>query len=336
MKKNIIALISIVICIFICGFSEANNTEGCSEKTQIQIQQPEKIVTVQLNSMKIDSQEFGKGRLSDLVKSMESTILLDEEEANLIQKGDIYSVVIFIYEDGTKNIFHFFEESGEWYAETEDGSIYKNAEFIEDYIHMEVGTAHMRLRIPPELLKIRLDMEQQFEESGTMVDFAFFVASYMYNTGKTEDEAISHVRESMLDEMKLYQYAVQEGYGISDEELTKLMELEISDITSADDFAEYEKIYEEAGTTLEQSYEKNKESIRKRAALQNMSKAIYEEFRNGNDTIGDKVCKDTQEYSRTYMSDIVEPAMEEYDLSSFIKELDEAEEFYHENRYGKF
>ena len=85
---------------------------------------------------------------------------------------------------------------------------------------MEIGTAHMRLRISPELLKIRLDMEQQFEESGTMVDFAFFVASYMYNIGKTEDEAISHVRESMLDEMKLYQYAVQEGYGISDEELT--------------------------------------------------------------------------------------------------------------------
>lgn len=96
MKKNIITLISIVICIFICGFSETNNTEGCSEKTQIQIQRPEKIVTVQLNSMKIDSQEFGKARLSDLVKSMESTILLDEEEANLIQKGDIYSVVIFI------------------------------------------------------------------------------------------------------------------------------------------------------------------------------------------------------------------------------------------------
>ena len=60
--------------------------------------------------------------------------------------------------------------------------------------------------------------------------------------------------------------------------------------------------------------------------IKKLYNAAYEEFRHGNDRIGERTCEDFNEYWTYFLLDVVYPATEE----TLIPLLDEAEAFYNE------
>ena len=63
-------------------------------------------------------------------------------------------------------------------------------------------------------------------------------------------------------------------------------------------------------------------------AMEKLHTAAHDEFRRGNDRIGERVCEDFSEYWTYYLLDVVYPSMESYNENTLEPLLDEAETFY--------
>ena len=102
----------------------------------------------------------------------------------------------------------------------------------------------------------------------------------------------------------------------------------------ADDAArsEYKSIYEEAGTRLQESLEKNRELIRIDKTIKKLYQKLQNDFRNGQTKVGNKDCKDVNEYYQIYVEDVVKSSIEETERNKLEKSLDDAERYYKENK----
>lgn len=338
--KKITGIFGFLLLIMLfCGFKEKETISNQTEDNGIQIQALDNIEKIQLNTMRMDAKRYGKDRVSRIVDNIKSTVQVQEEKAREIYRGENYYTISLIYQDGTKDVFSFYEAQDEWYMETSDGEIYENAGFIVDCFGIkDVSTMDVSTMDGSggtisldwiESSKDILELGTQFDSFDLRYNFARDVRSSI-GSGSIEDQAISFIRERWINEMKIYQYAVNEGYGISEEELTKRIERDINILESAANYEEAEKYYEEAGTTIRETLEKDRESYRISETINDMYSAKYEQFKNGQDEIAGKVYDDMRDYLNAFYMDIVFPEAENYDMSSFLQELDEAEEFYHE------
>lgn len=110
-------------------------TTGCYSEKEKNIRIPDKEISmIQVNGIKIRASENSLwGDFSTFVESLEKAIPLDNSVKDNVRREGNYYVVTLRYDDESKQSFYFFQtdSSGDkWYVETEDGTIYQNADFL--------------------------------------------------------------------------------------------------------------------------------------------------------------------------------------------------------------
>ena len=248
-----------------------------------------------------------------------------QNKADTIQKPEDYDVVSIIYKDGSKDIFYFFHQDDKWYLETPEGIVYQNADFITDVFEsskeLEVQSVHIR-----EPYEWQLELEKETEKYDISFSFKLKVYYNINERAMTLEEAINDARQSIKTDMVLYQYALKEGYGLTEQEKQQALQEEIEQAKRAENYNEINEQYLAQGLTLEDSLKKQKESIAMSRATDRLYNAKYEEFRHGKDKIGNTVCETVTEYWNAFLMEEMWPQMENYDLGEFETQLDAAEE----------
>lgn len=323
-------------------------TTGCYSEKEKNRRIPDKEISmIQVNGIKIRANENSLwGDFSTFVESLEEAVPLDNSVKDNVRREENYYVVTLRYNDESKQSFYFFQmdSSGDkWYIETEDGTIYQNADFFAQYfqrtstVFQAEAISDNELDIlEPERLKSIIQLTLQLEDwniSYSLTDLRALFAIEMLNQAENvspKQEVVQAVRKKLSGQMEQYYYAVQNGYSVTEEELKICMDEQDNIIKEASNFAELEAYYEESGTTYDEYRQRTKEYSRLQFTIKKLYNVAYEEFRHGNDRIGERICEDFNEYWTYFLLDFVYPAAETYNEETLIPLLDEAEEFYNE------
>lgn len=313
------------------------------------IQLPDQeIETIQINSYKIEDFSGGKS-LDDFAEDLSAA---EPISARAVQIGELGAIVTLTYADGTKECFDFIQsevDDSVWYVETEDGRLYQNAEFITEYVPGISSSVWQQMTgsgIPPvmnvqitdpDAVRARIQMELELQElevscSTTDLRAAFALkARELLALYGDEETAVQLARDELAGEMAQYQYAVEHGYGLTEEELDDRIAEYNAAWMKAPNFEEVESYYAEQGTTFAAIRGTRREADRIKFVLQNLRSGIYEDFCRGNDRIGDRVCENAGEYWNAFLLDVLCPEMEDYSEKMLTPLLDEAEAFYREH-----
>ena len=279
------------------------------------------ISAIQLNVFRIKDRKSSFQKITD---GLEQTAV-PQNKADTIQKPEDYDVVSIIYKDGSKDIFYFFHQDDKWYLETPEGIVYQNADFITDVFEsseeLEVQSVHIR-----EPYEWQLELEKETEKYDISFSFKLKVYYNINERAMTLEEAINDARQSIKTDMVLYQYALKEGYGLTEQEKQQALQEEIEQAKRAENYNEINEQYLAQGLTLEDSLKKQKESIAMSRATDRLYNAKYEEFRHGKDKIGNTVCETVTEYWNAFLMEELWPQMENYDFGELQKQLDITEE----------
>ena len=279
------------------------------------------ISAIQLNVFRIKDRKSSFQKITD---GLEQTAV-PQNKADTIQKPEDYDVVSIIYKDGSKDIFYFFHQDDKWYLETPEGIVYQNADFITDVFEsseeLEVQSVHIR-----EPYEWQLELEKETEKYDISFSFKLKVYYNINERAMTLEEAINDARQSIKTDIVLYQYALKEGYGLTEQEKQQALQEEIEQAKRAENYNEINEQYLAQGLTLEDSLKKQKESIAMSRATDKLYNAKYEEFRHGEDRIGDTVCENVTEYWNAFLMEELWPQMENYDFGELQKQLDITEE----------
>lgn len=314
-KVGILLLISLCSILISCGRRES----------PIQLPDADQVVIIQINLIKTDADKWGRKRIAKMIENLEAAVPLDRNAAEALKEEQLNSTISLIYADGTRYNFYFFQSDDKWYVRTWEGAIYRNADFITDYILFGGGEGGTVLKEQPEEA---LALAKAFDEPDLRFTFTFLVLGKL-RWAASEEDAISRIREEMKEDMILYQYARFAGCGLSEDEMDQILEERINLYENAENYKEIEKDFEAAGITLREYYTKLKYYFRIQDTKQHLYSLKCEEFMY-TDRIGDKVCKNITEYWNTFLNDVVYPDMQGYDFSDFMKQLDMAEGFYRE------
>ena len=333
------------------GAADASATSAGSEETAAAeaetesapaLQLPDQeIETIQIDGFKFHHEFNGGKRFDRFAESLEAVAPIRDDE---VQVGNLGHVVTLTYEDETKERFQFIQAEADdsvWYVETEDGAVYQNAEFITEYIEgspwiENPGTATgtgIEINDPDglrEMIRLRLNLEEMGLFYSTTDLRAAFALEMLEQRSLFADEetALEMARTELAADLERYQYAVEHGYDLSEEELDARIAEWNDMLTASPDFGELETCYAGQGTTFEAMRGAQRESDRVRFVNQNLYDEVCKTFRRGNDRIGERVCENTEEYWLYYQLDVIAPAMEDYSEGTLTPLLDEAETFY--------
>ena len=290
-RKNYLYILGVTV--LLCSGCDNANRES---KTNVKLPELDAIDELQLNLTRISADDYPNAKLADLAEDIESAEQVDVKEAEKLHRPEDYLTITLGYEDDSQDTFYFFQYEGEWYMETEEGVFYKNTEFVQDYISQVEVIPESDFSPEPEFLRLRLGLEDRFDTLDTKYEFVLGVQINMQFCGMAEEEAIASTRASLMEKYQICQYALQGGIEISDEELDQI--LNQYQEAFADDAArsEYKSIYEEAGTRLQESLEKNRELIRIDKTIKKLYQKLQNDFRNGQTKVGNKDCRDVNEY----------------------------------------
>ena len=295
------------------------------------------VETIQINGIK-NYPPAGTADFETFLENLESISRADQVEKREIRREKDYLVVTLGYENGEKeNLFFFRPEDGEdWYLQTGDGRIFEGAGFITDYVNIEEAAfgpepqEGFALFMEPDELKQSAELTGRLKEMGVFFstgDMRALFADEMRTQRKlweTEKGALEAVAEELTQRMEQYQYALQKGYAPTEEEIDNRLEEITARIREASNFAEFETALKECGTTCERYLQDRREIYRISLATEKLYAAAYEDFRHGNDRIGDRVSGDFTEYWTYYLLDVVYPAMESYNENTLEPLLKEA------------
>lgn len=294
-----------------------------SEVQKVTIAHQENIAQIQLNTIRISVQDYSSAKLDSLLKCIQDADPI--EQGKSLQRNEDFMSVLFIYEDGSKEDFYFFEDDGAWYMEADDGKFYENAGFIEDYVNHEKAEVTAAVTISKDMLGIYLELLKDEKASDLETEISYHVAAYQ-KSGDSLEEALEKTEQMLIKRWKLFNYAEEEGFFLSEEEQAELMENYLSAIKSADDHEEYETLCSQAGTSLENVISKMKYSILENEVSNRFYAARRLEFMEGNDTVEGQVYNNLKEYHNAFLQQYVyEKEQESEKYKSFIKELEEAE-----------
>ena len=281
---------------------------------------------------------------------MESLVLT--EPSDNVERGEGYIIVTLKYEDGTKDSFYFFQtapDAEEWYVEAEDGTIYQGGDFISEYIQADLfpdsvpnedteekssGMTISSEEGVKESIRKSQKLHEKLQKDGAVCGTedlrAYFAMNMLRNEESYEnaESAMQAVRWEMENGLRVYEYAKQSGRLPSEEEVDAVMDEVRERIKKDINFEKLDVLYKECGTTYDAFKKEMGDYERTEIELELMSRKLREEFQFGNDTIGDKVCKNADEYYASFIEDLAFPSTEQYAEEKLKPLLDEAQEYY--------
>lgn len=243
----------------------------------IVIENPDDIVQYQLGTMRMDMRQE---ELEEILSGLETVIPADEESQKSLQRGDDFLAILLIHEDGKKDIFHFFKENEKWYMQTGDRKLYENADFITDIINVvDVGA-----------------------DAHPFADFSV----------QGVNALISQEQSRMLHE-----YAKQEGFYPTEEELTQETEKYISDFQKSPNYEEYVKICSASGYEFEDLIRSQSDWVLNAMIIFRFDNRVRLEYMEGKDTIDGVVYDDFGYYQKAFRNKYV---YQKEELNETLKE----------------
>lgn len=299
-KKRLISIILIILLFALCLLLFWKNNS--SQKSKISIENPEKISQIQFRVFKIPKEEYPSEKLESLLKCLEETVPVDSGKAKTLERGDDFTSVLLIYEDGSKDKFFFFKDHEKWYLETDDGVFYENAEFIEDYVTPGELQAQEPpvLRLYPDTLDIYASVFHEWETSDTEFETLYYRERYE-KQGFSKEDSILKTEQKLSDRQKLFDYAEKEGFFPSEEEQDRLVEEAVLAIQETENYEECNELCQEYGFSLEDTVRMSKDSIVEEEIRDVIYRRKALEFMEGNDSIDGHVCEDLNEYYTLFL-----------------------------------
>lgn len=243
----------------------------------IVIKNPDDIVQYQLGTMRMDVRQE---ELEEILGGLETVIPADEESQKSLQRGDDFLAILLIHEDGKKDIFHFFKENEKWYMQTGDRELYENADFITDIINVvDVGA-----------------------DAHPFADFSV----------QGVNALISQEQSQMLHE-----YAKQEGFYPTEEELIQETEKYISDFQKSPNYEEYVKICSASGYEFEDLIRSQNDWVLNAMIIFRFDNRVRMEYMEGKDTIDGVVYDDFGYYQKAFRNKYV---YQKEELNEILKE----------------
>ena len=302
----------------------------------------EPIVSIQINTIK-DYPAAGTEDFQAFLDGLSGLEKVDPLEQQDMVRGEDDLAVTLRYEGEKRATLLFFQpeaEAEQWYVETEDGTIFEGGDFIEDYVNVartepegSEESAAGELLFEPEKIRQYVNLNRLLADLGVSCSTQDMRALLAMETldqmelWDTQEEALQAAREELAWRMQRYRYAVQEGYALTEEELDERMAERDAMIMAAPNFSDLEAAFAECGSSYEEYQQAVREEYRITCTIEKLYDAVYEEFRHGNDRIGDTVCGDVAEYWSCYLAGIVYPVTEDWKETTLVPMLDEAEEF---------
>lgn len=243
----------------------------------IVIENPDDIVQYQLGTMRMDAQQE---QLDEILSGLETVTLADEESQKSLTRGEDFLAILLIHEDGQKDIFHFFQENEKWYMQTGDGELYENADFITGIINV-------------------VDVEAN---GHSFADFSI----------QGVNALISQEQSRMLHE-----YAKQEGFYPTEEELIQETEKYISDFKKSPNYEEYVKICAASGYEFEDLIRSQNDWVLNAMIIFRLDNRLRMEYMEGKDTIDGVVYDDFGYYQKAFRNKYV---YQKEELNEILKE----------------
>jgi len=303
MKKRIVVICAIVLIGLCLLFLRKNNE---SQQTSVSVENPEKITQIQFCTMRIPRKEYPSKKLEALFKYLEDTTPVESKIKNSLKRNEDFVSLLLIYGDGSKDKFFFFQDSGKWYMETDEGFFYENAEFIEDYITIQKlqEPESGELIVNPEVLEIYLTLLKEHKDEGAKFDALYQEAAYQ-KQGYSEEEAKQKAAQKIEERQNLFEYAKESGIYPSEDEQTEIIENYILDVKTADNYEEFEKLCMQSQFSVEDVLWAMKDSILENEISNRFYYARRQEFMEGNDTVEGQVCDDIREYCQMFLKEYV-------------------------------
>lgn len=319
MKKT-----AILLCVFL--FLSCNLSIDVQARPK---DNDKKLAAVQLSSMKTPVAKFGRKRADELQEHIDNLILNKTQVTDSVTKGEDDITLCLHYEDGTKRLFWFFAEDGNWYMEDFGAVVYKNADFITEYIQVSNSeeTAGTFEFSNPYIL----DLYQKFDTLNMDYYFAREVIVEL-DYGRSEEEAIEAVRKRIMNRMLLYRYASSHGFDCTGQEVSERMEEYIRQVEKTENYDSVEKLFADKNITYREYMEKSKKEMGIRFAIDKLYQSKTQEFRHGNDTVKGVVYDKLQEFWAAFVEQVVYPEMNLYDSGDIERQLDDAEQYFHRNK----
>ena len=241
------------------------------------IENPDDIVQYQLGTMRMDAQQE---QLDEILSGLETVTLADEKSQKSLTRGEDFLAILLIHEDGQKDIFHFFQENEKWYMQTGDGELYENADFITGIINV-------------------VDVEAN---GHSFADFSI----------QGVNALISQEQSRMLHE-----YAKQEGFYPTEEELIQETEKYISDFKKSPNYEEYVKICAASGYEFEDLIRSQNDWVLNAMIIFRLDNRLRMEYMEGKDTIDGVVYDDFGYYQKAFRNKYV---YQKEELNEILKE----------------
>lgn len=286
----------------------------------------DKVSRVQINGTKTYPDLWPKDRLSELLSGIDTVLSGSEKEICNVQVPEEHSTICLRFKDGSKKIYCFFETDQKWYMQVDHSDIYCDAEFITDFIDFTTEGTTAEIIFPDPCI---VELSKDFEVYDANYYFAADVLGKIKD-GVSEDDAILSAKQKMTNELLLYEYALNHGYSCTEEEIEELMEQELVEIQSADNYDEYESYLHDLGTTYEEYWGKTEKSAGARSVVDKLWQDKNRSFRHGDDGINGETFDNWQQYWNDFLLQEVYTETAAYDTTEIEKVVDEAVEFYKE------
>lgn len=317
MRHKKIAIIFMVLIVF--------HIIGCrcdveSQTFPIKIENPKQVRSIQFHTIRLDKKEYPSDKFENLIKDLESVVLVGTEKEKKIAVNDDKIYISLIYEDGTKDIFVFFQENGEWYLEREK-RIYANADFLSKYIEEDIyktlyeedsmlnTVSESSINLSMEYLEQYLEMTEDLDQVDIETYFRFSVR-YLQSQGYAKEDAISKEKEIFIQKWQMYKEAERLALIPSDRELDQFMSEWVSQILKATNLKEYELLLEEYDTSWEELIKKSKNifyylDVTNQLYNFTLYRLKYDEFAAGKDTVDGVVYDNVSDYYHAYLENEV-------------------------------
>lgn len=334
-----ILLLSNVLVGCTVGDEKNGNKEEAASGEKITIENPEEIAYLQIGTMRIDKQEYPSAKLEALLKNLEGAVPVETGNQKELQRGEDIRSILLIDGEGNKEKFDFFLDDGKIYMENEEGAIYENVEFIEDYVG-EMISEEENTQIEEEprtdensqteageeaarfyLERFKIGVENRMKYGfGIKGDVYTEVALYQKD-GFSQEEAVQMAEKSLKDREIMYEYARELGCFPTEEEQKEIQEKYWAGIEDSEYYEEQEKICQSAGMTFREYFDKSSSGLYLEVGIR-VSEFLDNDFKDGKDIVnGQVVYEDVQSYRNAVLNSY-EPKSKEY--QEFIKELEQA------------
>lgn len=304
MSKKFVSIIILIIIAFFGVYVNSN------EADKYVLPKVEDIEMMQINASKIKASDIGKDRIEYFVNNLHE-IINNNNRVNYEfpdKEEKISDVISLISKDGTRNIFEFVKVNDEYYIEVYKDKnvkeVFKGANFIKEYIQREniSEVDKVSVEIPSNALLEHESKSDIFDETFFYEEMSIYYED-IYKINKQEADKLA---ENYIKEIKgLYEYAINNGYELSQDEKIMLVNQQKEEIESAVNYGEVVDAYAKYGLDISSSINNRQEHIEKMGTIEKMRKEKYREFCFGNDSLDGVVYQNFEDYWSKFVSTVL-------------------------------